>query len=387
MQSKSTKIAWLIIVITLTLASCKEHLASPVYNDSVNSFTGIFDLFWNKMNTNYVYWDIDTTNWNEVYYQYKPLFEKLHINNDSDIRKSVDYFKNMTSGLIDSHYTLTFQMAPVSGTEFIPTIERKLTELNFHSPFPYLSIDTNYLDKGYDLGYYTTEDSQRLTVLSGTIQHRILYFYCNHFDLQEAWQSPSENSVKNALRNFFTQLKNPAEGIQGIIIDLRNNPGGNISDLNFFMGHFISKPLQFGYTRYKSGNGRLEYTPWIDAVIIPTTDNKTITLPIIALADNYTISLAEAVAMAIHTLPDGKIVGENTWGATGPVTSEQVYNDGPFIIPGFLSVTTSSAEFKYMNDILYEGKGFPPDITVPFNMAAARNGEDLSLEKAISLIQ
>lgn len=367
--------------------SCKRNIASPYNNYSVTSFSNVFDMFWNKMSTNYVYWDIDTTHWDRVYYQYKPLFEKLDIDKDSDIRRSVDYFREMTAGLIDSHYTLTFQTAPVSGTELIPAIERKLIKPDFHSPFPYLSLDTNYLDKEYDMGYYITEDHQRLIVLSGTIQHKILYFYCNRFDLQEAWQSPSENSAKNTLSNFFIQLKNPAENIQGIIIDLRNNPGGNISDLNFFMGHFISKPLQFGHTRYKSGNGRLQYTPWINAIIQPTGENKGVTVPVIALADNYTISLAEAVTMAIQALPNGKVVGETTWGATGPVTSEQVYDDGSFSIPGFLSVTTSSAEFKYINDTIYEGRGFPPDIIVPFNGAAAGNGEDLSLEKAISLIQ
>jgi C-terminal processing protease CtpA/Prc len=109
-------------------------------------------------------------------------------------------------------------------------------------------------------------------------------------------------------------------------------------------------------------------------------------MPIIALADNYTISLAEAMAMAIKALPLGVVVGETTWGATGPITANVLYNDGPFTVPGFLSLNTSSAEFKYINDSIYEGRGFPPDISVPFNLAAINAGKDLPLEKTISLI-
>jgi carboxyl-terminal processing protease len=175
-------------------------------------------------------------------------------------------------------------------------------------------------------------------------------------------------------------------GLKGIIIDVRNNAGGNINDLNFFTGHLIGSPLQFGYTRYKSGNGRLAHTPWISASILPQQGSKAINIPVIALADNYTVSLAEAVTMIIHTLPTGIVVGETTWGATGPITANKVYNDGSFSVPGFLSVTTSSAEFKYINDTIYEGKGFPPDINVPFNLPAINSGKDLQLEKAISLI-
>src|SRR5258708_14527851 len=117
-----------------------------------------------------------------------------------------------------------------------------------------------------------------------------------------------------------------------MIMDMRNNHGGDVGDLNFLIGRIISKPLHFGYTRSKSGNGRLAYTPWINASVLPVSESKSFSFPIIVLADNYTASLAETVTMAIHTLPNGKIVGETTWGATGPITNNLVYDDGQFNI-------------------------------------------------------
>jgi C-terminal processing protease CtpA/Prc len=110
-------------------------------------------------------------------------------------------------------------------------------------------------------------------------------------------------------------------------------------------------------------------------------------MPIFALADCNTASLAEAVTMVIHALPNGKTIGETTWGATGPITSNFLYNDGQFNVSNFLSVFTSSVEFKFIDGKIYEGIGFPPDLPVPFDSNNLTIGRDLQLEKAINLIQ
>lgn len=153
------------------------------------------------------------------------------------------------------------------------------------------------------------------------------------------------------------------------------------------MGRLINKPLHFGFTRSKSGNGRLDYTPWIQAVISPQSINKSFNLPIVVLTDRYTASMAELVAMAVKAMPNGKIVGETTYGATGPITDFSVYNDGSFSVGNFLSVYTSSVEFKFVDGKMYEGKGFPPDIHVPFDSVNFLIGKDTQLESAVSLIK
>ncbi|MDP3667545.1 MAG: S41 family peptidase, partial [Sediminibacterium sp.] len=189
------------------------------------------------------------------------------------------------------------------------------------------------------------------------------------------------------LEYFFNQLSNLPISSKGIILDVRSNQGGDLSDFNFLLGRFIDKPLHFGYSQSKSGNGRLDYTPWINAYVNPQPNAKKITIPVIVLADNISASLSEAIVMVIHLLPAGKFIGETTWGATGPITSEEVFNAGQFTISNFMSVQTSSCKFKYLDGKMFEGKGFTPDITVPFNMNALSNGKDMQLEKAISLLQ
>lgn len=378
-------VVWLTCLITVLLICCKKSRSSLSYEEQPTSFDAAFANFWDKMNTHYVYWDIDTTDWHKIYDKYEPIFEKLDINNDDDIRTSISYFREMTAGLLDSHFRIQFLNPVVSDTFISPTLNRKKNRKDFRGAYPYEELSKTYLDPGYVFGSYVTRDNKRLTLLCGTISKSILYFHCNRFSLQEAWNSRESNSAKDVLRYFFNELKKQPNLVRSVIVDVRNNHGGRISDLNFFMGHLIDTPLKLGFTRYKVGDGRLAYSSWIPAVLKPCEGSSPITIPVIALADNYTMSLAEVVTMAIHRLPSGIVIGEKTWGATGPVTSEKVYNAGSFVIPGFLSVTTSSAQFKYIDGAIFEGIGFPPDIEISFNGTAIENGRDEQLEKAISL--
>lgn len=379
---------WMLLNCVSILNSCKKTIQDPVLTASPKSFSDIFDDFWDKMNINYVYWDIDTTNWSRIYNSYKPIFDNLDINNANDVRKSVAYFRQITAGLIDSHYAITFGNRFLTDTTIFPVLERKVKSPLFHSPFLYIAIDTvNYLDKNYVSGtFYSASENENIFALCGTIHQKILYFSCNGFALREAYSSNSGNSVKIALNHFFDSLAVSPLKFKGIVIDVRNNNGGDIEDLNFLLGHLINKPLQFGFSRYKAGNGRLQYTPWINATVLPVNGTSAITVPIIVLADNYSASLAEAVTMAIHAMPNGKFIGETTWGATGPITNSSVYNDGPFSVGSFLNVTTSSAEFRYIDGKSYESTGFPPDISIPFNFDLLYSGVDSDLEKAISLV-
>jgi len=356
-------------------------------SNAPTNFSEVFETFWNKMNINYVYWDIDTTDWDAVYKRYKPIFAQLDLKKHADNLKSVQYFDDMTKGLIDGHYHISFSNAAIAGSSVYPSFERKQNLAKFHYPYSYYALDTSYLDPNFKKvsDYNNTYNGYPLTILCGSIDNKIIFFSCTNFSLFKSFYSNSANGVKVTLQFFFNKLANLPENIKGIIIDVRGNQGGDLADLNFLVGHFIDKPLHFGYTRSKSGNGRLDYTPWIKAIITPEPNAKAIRIPIIVLADLNSASLSEAVVMAIKAIPNGIFIGETTWGATGPITDEEVYNDGQFGIPNFLTVLTSSCTFKYIDGKIYEGIGFSPDITLPFNSYEINIGKDAQLEKAISL--
>lgn len=372
------------------LFSCRKDLQSINQPENYidGNFSQVFDAFWNGMNNNYIFWDIDTTNWDNMYTRYKPVFEKLNLNDSNDVRKSVNYFRQMTQGLVDSHFNLSFGYNAIQDSTVDPAYERKQRSSAFHPWNFYAPLDAaRYLDKGYISGYDSTTNAGDLRfALAGTISQKILFFTFNEFELKSSYASSKANGLQPVLKYFFNYVQDPPANIKGIILDLRGNGGGAVEDLNFLMGRMIDKPLHIGYTRYKSGNGRLDYTPWADAVITPQSGAAALTIPIIVLADNYSVSLAELTTMAVHSLPTGRFVGETTWGATGPLAPNEFFNGGQFTAANFLFAYTSSSMFKYIDGNIYEGKGFPPDVSVPYNAAALRAGVDLQLEKAISLI-
>lgn len=375
-----------LCIVTIVFCCCKKTISSnPAQNRTPKTFGEVFDDYWKEMNRNYVYWDIDKTNWDVTFDNYRPLFNKLRLNDKNDVQKSIQYFREMTANLVDHHYQITFESPSVKDTIVYPSLMEKKLKYGYRDPYSYFNIDLNYLDSGFVSGYDNTTipNEAPLFALCGKINEKILFFACSKFSLRSSYNSRIRNEVQTVLKYFSQEIHSD---LKGIILDVRNNPGGDIGDLNFLIGQLIDAPLHFGYTRYKSGDGRFDFTPWVNAVINPSKGGRRQSIPIIVIADNFSVSLSEAVVFAIHSLPNGTFLGEKTWGATGPVIDNKIYNDGPFNITGFMSVYMSSAQFKYLDGKLYEGEGANPDVVVPYNANAIKSGIDTQLEKAIWLI-
>lgn len=381
---------FIIIFLTLTnflLVSCQPE--EPINIDQPKNFEEVFELFWNGMNKNYVYWDMDSTDWDAMYLLYKYRFRQLDLNNPIDICKSVEYFKEMTKGIIDGHFSIKFINVYIENLTINPLLERRQRTENLRYPYSFLLYDTTYLDSGFKLGYDYANSNYGSPLISvcGTIENEIVYFSCNFFALTKSYESNATCGVKETLQYFFETLENIPPNIKGIIIDVRGNPGGDLVDLNFLLGRFIDKQLHIGFCQYKSNYGRLDFTPWIKAYVNHCPDSHEIRLPIVVLADKFSASLSESIVMAVRSMPNGIFIGENTWGATGPIIDNKIYSSGSFIIKEFMHVQTSSCKFKYLDNQIFESVGIIPDIYVQFTPLILTNGQDLQLEKAIKIIK
>ena len=382
-----------LLCFALFFSSCRKDFTNVEVPENYvgGSMSDVFESYWNGMNNNYVFWAIDTTNWDRMYTIYKPVFASLNINDSNDVRKSINYFRQMTDGLVDSHYNLSFG-DPAADSSVSPSYDRKLRAGILRQRYVFYGYDANYyLDSTSIVGGIDSVnllEGDTTEAVAGTIGNgKVLYLGFNQFNLKTSYQASNDNGVKRALQFFITYLHNPPSNFKGVVVDVRGNPGGSIQDLNFLVGNLISSKQKVGYTRYKSGNGRLDYTPWADAIVTPQTGAKAVTVPVVALTDIWSTSMAELTAMSIHTLPNGHTVGELTWGANGPLTANEILNGGQFTAANFTFVYTSSSMFKYIDNNIYEGKGFPPDYPVPFNLTDFQTSGDKQLEKALSLMQ
>ncbi len=174
---------------------------------------------------------------------------------------------------------------------------------------------------------------------------------------------------------------------KGLILDLRGNPGGSLNDLHFLMGSLITQRHHFGYSKIKSNNNRLDYSPLVPSEIVPEDNAVAFTAPIVILADQYSASMSEITALATKSLPNGYFIGETTFGAMGPLTANVTLNAGQFQTFYLSSVTTSSAQFLSIDKVSYEGKGVPPDQSVAINLSNLQSGQDAQLQAALTYIR
>ncbi len=199
-------------------------------------------------------------------------------------------------------------------------------------------------------------DVERRKIESPTVEYEMYengmaYIQITEFDLVTSGQ----------FENAYNQAK--TEGMKGLIIDLRSNPGGNLSTVCDIARMILPKGL-IVYTEDKYGK-REEYTC--------KGDNQ-IQVPLVVLTNGYSASASEILAGAVKDYNIGKLVGTTTFGK-GIVQKVINLSDGSAI-----KLTVSSYFTPNGNNI--HGIGIEPDVEVAFDAELYKNGTDNQLEKA-----
>ena len=106
---------------------------------------------------------------------------------------------------------------------------------------------------------------------------------------------------------FKTELKRLKQsGIKGLIIDLRSNPGGILSEAVDIVGCFVEKGTKVVYTKSK-------VKEW-DETFSTTKDPVDLNIPIVVMVNGESASAAEIVSGALQDLDRAVILGERTYG-------------------------------------------------------------------------
>ena len=163
----------------------------------------------------------------------------------------------------------------------------------------------------------------------------------------------------------FASLK--AQGMKGLIIDLRSNPGGNVTTVCEIAEKLLPEGLVF-YMEDKNGE-RTEYP----------CKGADFDLPLVVLVNEYSASAAEILSGAIKDAGIGKLVGKKTFGK-GIVQTVAPLDDGSAI-----KLTIANYYTRNGNDIHL--KGIEPDVEVELDSEAyLENKTDTQLNKAIEVL-
>lgn len=136
------------------------------------------------------------------------------------------------------------------------------------------------------------------------------------------------------------------EGARGIVLDLRDNPGGYLTEAVGVASQFL---LDGRVVLEKDRKGNLTY-------LAVRKDLDKTDLPLVVLINNETASSAEIVAGALQDAQRGKLLGVQTFGA-GTVLSEVPLSDGS-------SMMIAVEEWLTPKGRTIWRKGIPPDVEV-----------------------
>ncbi len=161
-----------------------------------------------------------------------------------------------------------------------------------------------------------------------------------------------------------------AQGMESLVIDLRNNPGGNLDTVCNMLDVLLPEGVLV-YTEDKQGN-RTDYT---------STGDDTFDKPLVVLVNNYSASASEIFASAVQDYEIGTIVGETTYGK-GVV--QQIYN----LNDGTMMKLTESEYFTPNGNKIHE-VGVTPDYEVEqeYPEGDEEDTVDEQLEKAIEVLE
>lgn len=326
----------LIAVFSLSFLSCHR------VDDWGDSAYDNFNALWSIFDTHYCFFEEKGVDWDSVYIEYFPRIKECET--------WIDFFDlcgDMVNELRDGHVNLASQFNTSYYTKW-------------WSDYP-----QNYDGRLVDQYYLNFDAYQR-----GGLVYKILPDSVGYLRYGSFASALSETTLDYALYIL--------EPSKGLIIDIRDNGGGSLSNVEVLVSRFIEQRTLAGYISHKTGPGHNDfsepYAYYFEPAPAPRIHWKK---PVVVLTNRSTFSAANNFVSIMRLLPQVTVIGDRTGGGCGvPFNSE---------IPCGWSVRFSASPVYDAKMQLTEN-GLDPDIHVDLDPKAALDGHDTMLDTAIDYL-
>lgn len=164
------------------------------------------------------------------------------------------------------------------------------------------------------------------------------------------------DGIREFIKNYFPQLRK-----QGLVVDVRDNGGGNVSAM--IIERLSRKLLGLDYAR------GIDFTG--------TYPQQTFIGHLVALCNGTTASDGDIFSYMFKQAKLGPLIGVRTWGGVVGITDWGPVIDGGHVnVPEFASANTQG-------QYVVEGHGVDPDIVVEQDVSAQLAGDDPQLDRGI----
>ena len=278
--------------------------------------------------------------WNEVHERYARRITPSMTNENL-----FEVLSDMVNELRDGHVNLSSSMATSQYREWFDSYPRNFSD----------SIQSNYLGKDY--------------IISSGLEYQILennigYIYCSSFS----------NGIGDG---NLDQTLNRLAICDGIIIDVRNNGGGNLTTAQKLAARFTNEKTLVGYISHKTGPGHQDFSAPKEVYIEPSNGIRWQKKAVV-LTNRRSYSATNDFVNCMKQFPNVTVVGDKTGGGSGlPFSSE---------IPNGWSIRFSASPMfdPAMEQLEF---GIDPDVKVDMTSEDMQRGKDTLIETACQILK
>ena len=280
------RIGFLSFALFVLLAIGSIGTSCESYNfDFENNPQGNLDALWTILDKNYCYFDYKEINWDSIGTSYKARVTP-NMSNDA----LFDLMGQMLSELKDGHVNL---IATHDITRYWSWKEDYPTNFNSNIIDEYLSTD------------YATASSMKYKILEDNVG----YIYYGSFS----------NPVSNS---GLSQILNRMAICNGIILDVRDNGGGSLVNVERIASRFFNERALVGYISHKVGPGHNDFSDLFPKYL-DSSNSVRYQKPVVILTNRGCYSATNEFVSTMKHAHNATIVGDKTGGGGGlPFSSE-----------------------------------------------------------------
>ena len=304
-----------------------------------NSPQGNFDALWTIIDEQYCFLDYKQIDWDAIYDQYQPL-----ITPDMPNDGLFEVLGNMLAELKDGHVNLSSASNTARYWNWYLDYPRNFNE----------SVVEGYLGRDYRIG-----GGAEYTLLDDNIG----YVYYGDF---------SSGIGDGNLDEMLSYLSI----CNGLIIDVRNNGGGNLTYATKLAARFTNEKVLTGYIQHKTGKGHNDFSD-PEPIYLEPSNSIRWQKGVVVLMNRHSYSATNDFINSMRYLPNVTLMGDKSGGGSGlPFSSELPNGWGVrFSASPHLDAEGQHIEF-----------GIDPDIKLDMNAEDEARGIDTMIEAARALL-
>lgn len=323
---------YLILSITLGCSCIREDVAG-------NSPADNFELLWKIIDEQYCFLEYKHQeyglDWNKIHAEYAQ-----RIAPGMSSAQLFEVLSEMVNELHDGHVNLSSAWGTSQYREWFDKYPRNFSD----------SIQSNYLGKDYIITSGITYQ---------ILENNIGYIYCESFS-----NGIGDGNLDLALNTLAV--------CDGIIIDVRNNGGGDLTTAQKLASRFTNQKIKVGYMSHKKGPGHNDFSQPKPVYIEPSKGIRWQKKAVV-LTNRRSYSSTNDFVNSMRQMPNVTILGDKTGGGSGLPFSSELPN-------GWVIRFSASPMFDTeMNQLEF---GINPDIKVDMKQEDMNQGKDTLIEEA-----